>query len=328
MTRKEVLRKHGPNLLAKKNVIAIGSGEKRVKGMPTGILSIVVSVEKKVPLSALKEKDIVPKEIEGVKTDVIQTGKIKALKTRTDKWRPAPGGVSIGHEWVTAGTLGCLVVRDGVEYILSNNHVLADSNNAPLNSVILQPGKYDGGELIDRIATLYEFVPIQFIGGQGCQVGNAIAKLFNIPAGIFGRKTHLIAQSAQQFENLVDAAIALPVSGDFVVDEILDIGTIMGVNLFPTIGLGTQKSGRTSAVTKGNISQIDVMTNVDYGNGKMALFVDQILIEASGYSAPGDSGSVILDMENNLLGLLFAGSDTVTVFNKIGNVFNLLNVSR
>lgn len=330
MNSKEALRKFGPKLLAKKNVVAVGIGEKVVgkNRRSTGELAIVCSVEKKVPLATLDEKDIIPKEIKGIITDVIESGKIKALKARTDRWRPAPGGVSIGHEWITAGTLGCLVKRDGLVYILSNNHVLADSNNAPIGSAILQPGKHDGGQLIDRIAVLKEFVPIQFIGGEGCQIGQAFADVGNFFAETFGRKTRLAAVNSEQIENLVDAAIALPVDSEFVCDEILDIGTILGVNKSPGIGLGVQKSGRTTAVTTGVISQIDVMTNVEYGEGKIALFVDQILIEVPGFSAGGDSGSAILDLENNLTGLLFAGSDTVTVANKITNVFDLLGVSR
>lgn len=328
MNSKEALKKFGPKFLAKKNVVAVGIGEKVVDGRPIGELAIVCSVVEKVPLAALAKKDIIPKKIEGIITDVIQTGKIKALKARTDRWRPAPGGVSIGHEWITAGTLGCLVKKGQFEFILSNNHVLADSNNAPIDSAILQPGKYDGGEMIDRIAVLKEFVPIQFFGGDGCQIGQAFAGAGNFFAKIFGRKTRLAAMNSKQIENLVDAAIALPVDPKFVVDEILDIGTILGVNKSPGIGLGVQKSGRTTAVTKGIIGQTDVMTNVEYGDGKIALFVDQLMIDQKGFSAPGDSGSAILDDRNYLVGLLFAGSDTTTIANKITNVFDLLGLSR
>lgn len=327
MNSKETLRKYGPKLLAMKNVVAVGIGEKAVAGKPIGKLALVCSVEKKVPLAELKKTDIIPKEIEGIITDVIESGKIKALKARTDRWRPAPGGVSIGHEWITAGTLGCLVKKGGFEFILSNNHVLADSNNAPIDSAILQPGKYDGGDLADRIAVLKEFVPIKFIGGDGCRVGQAFAGTGNLFAKMFGRKTRLTA-NAEPFENLVDCAIALPVDPKFVVDEVLEIGTILGINKNPGIGLNVQKSGRTTAITKGVISQVDVMTNVEYGEGKIALFVDQLMIEKAGFSAGGDSGSVILDTRNYLVGLLFAGSDTVTIANKITNVFDLLGVSR
>jgi hypothetical protein len=43
-------------------------------------------------------------------------------------------------------------------------------------------------------------------------------------------------------------------------------------------------------------------------------------------SEGGDSGSALLDTDNNLVGLLFAGSDTTTIFNRIQNVFSALGV--
>src|SRR4030067_2386517 len=97
-------------------------------------------VRQKVPPAALTAETMVPREINGVRTDIIQVGEIRALQSRTDRWRPAPGGVSIGHFRITAGTFGC-VVRDrasGSRLILSNNHVLANSNDASPGDAILQ----------------------------------------------------------------------------------------------------------------------------------------------------------------------------------------------
>ncbi|MEW9551915.1 hypothetical protein [Nonomuraea sp. NPDC050783] len=46
-------------------------------------------------------------------------------------------------------------------YVLSNNHVLADSNRAPVGSPIVQPGTFDGGvDPQDRISTLSRFIPL------------------------------------------------------------------------------------------------------------------------------------------------------------------------
>src|SRR6186997_1722757 len=43
------------------------------------------------------------------------------------------------------GTLGCLVLRDGVLCILSNNHILARSGSAAAGEDTLQPGLIDSG---------------------------------------------------------------------------------------------------------------------------------------------------------------------------------------
>ena len=158
---RNALRDLGPSLRDKSNVVATGVGYKVSNGLRTDELCIVCSVTEKMSLARLRAEDIVPQVINGIPTDIIQTGRIRAL--RTSRRRPAPGGVSIGHVAITAGTLGCLVLKDGELVILSNNHVLANSNDATLGDSILQPGPIDGGKSPgDVIATLYDFVPINF----------------------------------------------------------------------------------------------------------------------------------------------------------------------
>jgi hypothetical protein len=63
---------------------------------------------------------------------------------------------------ITAGTIGARVTKDINVYVLSNNHVLANINQAKINDPILQPGAYDGGTLGDAIATLTDFQEITF----------------------------------------------------------------------------------------------------------------------------------------------------------------------
>ena len=86
-----------------------------------------------------------------------------------------------------------------------------------------------------------------------------------------------------------------------------------------------KKSGRTTGLTQGQVDQIDVTVNVQFGAGRIAQFTDQLL--AGPMSQGGDSGSAVLDMDRNLVGLLFAGSDNTTIMNRIQNVFTALNVS-
>jgi hypothetical protein len=88
--------------------------------------------------------------------------------------------------------------------------------------------------------------------------------------------------------------------------------------------MAVRKSGRTTAITTGEIQQVDVTVDVDYGSGRTARFTDQLL--AGAMSQGGDSGSAVLDADKNLVGLLFAGSDTTTIINRIENVFSALQV--
>jgi hypothetical protein len=89
--------------------------------------------------------------------------------------------------------------------------------------------------------------------------------------------------------------------------------------------MAIKKSGRTTGLTNGIIEQIDVTAQVSYGTNKTAIFTNQLL--AGAMSQGGDSGSAVLDDNNNLVGLLFAGSDSTTIINRIENVFSLLDVT-
>jgi hypothetical protein len=240
--------------------------------------------------------------------------------------RPAPGGVSIGHRDITAGTLGCLVKKNGIIHILSNNHVLANSNNASPGDAILQPGPHDGGRYPDdHIANLTDFVPIVF-GGEspsGCGLANGVANLLNGIADAMGSDARLRAVSTQATDNLVDAAIARPLNDADVSDEILEIGTIAGT-VSGELDMAIKKSGRTTGFTTGVIEQVDVTVDVGYGTNQTARFTDQLI--AGPMSQGGDSGSAVLDNNNQLVGLLFAGSDQSTIINRIEHVFSALEI--
>jgi len=320
----EVKRRHLDLLLSRRNVVACGVGYKETRGQRTDEPCVVVSVTKKMPEAQLLPEDIVPKRLEGVKTDVVETGVIRALQDRTARWRPAPGGVSCGHIDITAGTLGCLVTRDDQLFILSNNHVLGNSNTGQAGDPIIQPGRYDGGATDDCIAVLEEFVPIEFgISEPTCPIAKGVESLLNWLAKVSGSSHRVMAFREAALANQVDAAIARPLSDDLVEREILEIGVPKG-SREASLGTRVRKSGRTSGLTEGEITQINVTVGVKYGD-KTALFTDQLM--AGAMSSPGDSGSAVLDEDDFVVGLLFAGSDKITLMNPIQHVLEALGVA-
>lgn len=315
---REILKSNQSQLLSRSNVIATGVGFKVSGGERTSQMSIICSVVEKTPVSQLSAKDLVPKELGSLPTDVVQIGKVWAL-ARTGRFRPAPGGVSIGHVDITAGTLGCVVKKGGQSFILSNNHVLANSNDANIGDAIVQPGPLDGGRVPqDQIATLAEFVPIQFpANGGGDSCAGCSTSTLNVVSG----PTQV---TPQMEDNLVDCAIAGPVDPGDVLEEIVDIGPIQGVAV-GTLGMSLKKNGRTTEFTTGEILQVDVTVDVDYREAGVARFTDQLL--AGPMSAGGDSGSAVLNDSDEIVGLLFAGSDSTTILNPIQAVFSGLGVT-
>ena len=307
-------RRNESRLMRMSNVVAVGIGFKTAGGVQTREIAVIVSVVKKLPLVQLPESARVPSLLGGVQTDVIETGPIFALQDPTEKMRPARPGVSIGHYQITAGTLGCLVQRNGQVFILSNNHILANMNNAQLGDAILQPGPHDGGASADQIGTLEQFVPVSFGLSTGCGC-SPFALLMRL-LGIAKPKVN------EPGNNTVDCAIARPLSADLVDPDILNIGIPSGVGA-ATLGTQVQKSGRTTGLTTDQITQIDVTATVNFG-GKFAVFQNQLM--AGAMSQGGDSGSAVLDMDRRVVGLLFAGSTTTTIMNPIQLVLDALQV--
>jgi len=278
------------------NVQGVGIGNKVVHRIPTKEKVLQVYVGRKVYGSLLPAEQRIPNKIEGVPTDIVETGifqigrKFPPIYQR--RVRPAPAGVSVGHKDISAGTFGALVREGSDTYILSNNHVLANENMGKVGDNILQPGPYDGGRPDrDTIAQLAGFVTLD-----------------------------------ADATNTVDAAIATPIVKDDVAPEVLHIGRPKG-EAEPEIEMTVRKSGRTTRLTEGRVTATDVTLRVMYSDGFL-VFTDQFLVGGArtGFSGPGDSGALIVDAENRAVGLLFAGSPFTTVANRWSNVAKALKV--
>jgi hypothetical protein len=305
------------------NVVGLAVGAKVANGCPTGESALIVLVTQKLEKSMLSAGAIIPEELGGYKTDVMAIGvpmaecepKQEAVTPLTlkNRARPAKGGYSVGHKDITAGTIATGVYDiippegkvsppvNGVGmpfkyYILSNNHVLANCNDGKIGDAVLQPGPFDGGkDPQDRIGTLCRFIPIDF------------------------------SEPITNQNNVVDCALACVEFSD-IDREIFWSGEVRGWKQknFVKVGDLVKKTGRTSDFTTGRITAIDATIDVNYGEGKVARFKDQIL--TTNMSAPGDSGSLITTLDNVAVGLLFAGSSIVTIANHIENVRALLKV--
>src|SRR5213592_4175965 len=295
-------RRHTPKLLDIPGVVGTAVG------LSNGHAGVLLLVER-AGITGL------PQVLDGVPVGVRVTGRIMAFSDPTQRQRPAPLGFSVGHPAITAGTIGARV-RDalGHVYILSNNHVLANSNGATIGDPEYQPGPFDGGTAADQIATLSDFQAINFSG-----VNNTID-----------------AAIAQSSVDVLDNAV--PADDGYGMPNSTIYGDANGDGLFDNrdalLGLNVQKYGRTTRLTRGQITGVNATVTVCYAASgltctKSARYVDQFIIEPGTFSGGGDSGSLIVTDDGNLnpVALLFAGSSTVTIANRIDLVLNRFGVS-
>lgn len=276
-----------------------------------------VYVSSKVSFASLNTKDLVPSTVDDVPTDVIEFNPvIFPPGFRQQDHELLQGGISVAHKDVTAGTLGAVVrgVKGrpdaGTPYILSNNHVIANSvsveqpQRAKAGDAIYQPGPYDirnglGREPVnsDIVASLTRYIP--FSTSRSVTADAAIAKITApfLDGSTLGMEDIVYLSSPQE----------------------------------AVVGDAVRKSGRTTDVTKGSVIGTSGTFRITYDSGTVEL-VDQIVIKSADgvpFALGGDSGSLIVkDGSSTPVGLLFASDgQSMAIANKIKNVLRQLAVN-
>src|SRR3989475_8191770 len=248
-----------------------------------------------------------PLVLDGVPVSTEVTGMFFVRSDPTKRQRPAPLGFSVGHPAITAGSIGARVVdATGNVYVLSNNHVLANSNGATIGDPALQPGPFDGGTApADQIGTLAAFQPIDFSASGANTFDAAIALSSTSDLGN--------ATPTDDGYGTPNATIFGDANHDGLID---DEGALLSLHV--------QKFGRTTKLTHGQVTAINATVMVCYEVFfgfclKSARFIDQLVIEPGTFSGGGDSPAVIdtPDDAKNPVALLFAGSSTQTIANRI-----------
>jgi hypothetical protein len=268
-------------------VHSVGVGRKIVEGNPTNDLSVRLYVSQKIAHSVLSSGDRLPKSIEGIPVDVIETGAPYISSAARQRQRPAPAGISAAHRDVTAGTLSCYCRSthrgDNANdvFALSNNHVFAKINQGLPGDHLYQQSPADGGGIGEHFADLHRFVPIH-LGG-------------NTP-------------------NRVDAAVGIVRDLSDISTIVSSIGSITGI-IDHEEDMKVRKHGRTTGYTEGTIDDVslDALVGMDHANPSLvALFQDQMRIipnaPHSAFGLGGDSGSLVVHGSlPKAVGLYFAG---------------------
>jgi len=277
------------DLLKRPGVTGVDVGFRYVNGQRTDQLVIRVFVKEKKNVSAAER---IPQTILGIPTDIIQnepTMLSDAFDPPPNAWDPLPGGAAIITEFGFQGT-GGMVVFDaftGRPMMLTNYHVLEDRNgNLIPGTPVYQPSRGNAIGAVER----------GWLGGTaGVEVDAALVSI-----------------------NLRD------VSGN-----IMDIGPVTGVSQ-PSLGMTVRKYGAGTGFTEGVVTGTNATIILADRSGRLTTFSRQISVQSDlskgNFAAAGDSGSVIVNVNGQVIGLLFSG-DAVSFATPIMSVLNILDVN-
>jgi hypothetical protein len=304
-----VQNKHTANLMTDKNIIGTATGLTE-----DGRLAVLVFLKEGASNpKGIKSISSVPKSLDGVPVIVEVTGEIKAMAAHTAKQTPpiqlgTSGGwrYDLANGYCCGGTIGSLITKNGLQYVLSNYHVFwadivsgGNSRIAVAGDPVIQPG------LIDVSCNAANAQNVATLSGAGS------LPTYNVDAGYAQVVTGMVR---------TDGAI-------------LEIGTISATTVAATVGQLVKKSGRTTGLTRSSVSGLNATISIAYDNecaGGAAFtktFTGQIVIKnsRSKFLNSGDSGSLMVqDVTTNpkAIGLLYAGSSTTAIANPIASVLS------
>jgi len=202
------------------------------------------------------------------------------------------------------GTLGALLQdTSGNQYVLSNNHVLARSDQSIPGETVIQPG------LIDNGCTPYGLgpgaTPVATLTGYpslSSPTTNVDAAIARVTLGAVDSKGSILELGAKQ----PDGTLAAAPPG---------VSSTGGKGESASLGMTVAKSGRTTGLTCAAVSAVAVDVIVDYftdcaetTRSMTKTFSNQIAIAGTNFSDAGDSGALVVDTANaEPVGLFFAG---------------------
>ena len=319
-------------------------------------LVIYVNGKDTATITALANQ--LPQTIDGVRVIVRNIGDVRLLSSifsfpsfpllslTRSRVRPLQAGVSVSSSLSlssTTGTLGMILPADSSSssnsnssnkaFLISNAHVLASSllfsnisTLAASQGFLIQPGLIDGGNIQNKDDIVYVenntiwYVPYK----QQEQNNNTVDLAFAI-----------IENNAVTYQ-VADSINSYKIYSTVFYDDLIGVNDVV------------HKVGRTTGYTSANVIDTNATIKVQVGNGSSSssssnssssitqqqqqevIFTDVIMTEAM--ARAGDSGSGVFTLrrvgDNVMLlpaGLVFAGSDQVTLVIKFNNIVNMIN---
>jgi hypothetical protein len=297
---RKVKATHEAHLLSQPGVTGIDIGYKYVGGRKTDEIVIRVHVREK---RAVPPEQQVPTTLDGIKTDVLQE-EFKALAD--DQTYPIlQGGICFGLiASMKVGTFGAVVIDNatGTRMLLTNYHVLCHSDGTwKQNELVTQPGDLS-------VKTIGPLTRAVFDGGttkENAGVLDAAGAGIEGGSGSLPRRPH---------KNWIAEIGPVP-GGTDSLDGVL------------------RKRGRTTGLTSGTLDGSQGTYQLDYSDEGLGFrwLKDQIKIApgpgTTTFADKGDSGSVVVNENNEIVGLIVGGAVNKGVATPIASVLTGMDVS-
>lgn len=317
-------------LLRIPGVHSVGIGPKLKGGNKTGELSIVVWVTRKLPANGVPAAQLIPAEIEGIKTDVVEQPEpvihrsgdsSHPAKEDGSTFDPLVGGCRIqrkfedasGNLVVESGTLGCLATTKGA------------LSGIPAGMVV--------GVTCHHV--LYGCTPD---AGIGAKVGQPTAtdSCSKCCSDIIGQ--------AMVGRLVLDCALVELTPKLNYMAEVYDIGPIAGTHEvlnseIPVSGpdvYAVRKHGFRTGTTAGQIVSVNHSGSINDGNGNVchsytnALAIIGLTPQDVPFGTQGDSGSAIICDQGadkgKVVGIFFGGAQLYALATNIQDIMTALSI--
>ncbi len=298
-------------------VIGVGFGSKEKNGKITANSAFIIYVEQKKSLTEIPDDEKIPASYKGIKTDVVPSFSDKLLSCDdTQHHDPIVGGITITVDdilFTSGGTLGCLTTlnnetsKDNIG-ILSNKHVL----DGGINTSVYHPFFNETGSSVLITKSKDEGV---------------IAKIYN--PGTQSNVNFRYPEDSDPTDHpyYIDCALARVTTshssccptncGTKYNPVIEDIGPIRGVrriqagDIDPVTPMIVRKRGRRTGLTSGKVHSVNVSYNPSNPKHGVIL-VEPIENNCEGFrkfADHGDSGSIVVNEHDEVIGLLFSTPD-------------------
>jgi hypothetical protein len=356
------------------HVRGLGTALRWVGGEVTGEIVWRVYVDVKVPRSELAPGAAVPETLEGFPTDVMEVPLLFPSCRTIEHWchSPLKGGIKIEtHRDLEAsdGTLGCLVdTDDGKVAALSCDHVL-DQPHLVLSAVFQPTRKLCLGMTCNQVGvpdSVRRVLGHYDAGGVLVPDPDPMTSGGYLDAAVFKLDSYIHHRARLRGITVTDATptqVSLPIGteGSIWVDDngkIVDIKdefddpidrSWINGSAAAVPGTIVWKVGITTGVTAGLVDDIDGVGYLSRDSG--GALADPVygiitILSKAGFTDPdsgliafdkkGDSGSAVMDLAGNVVGILFVGNDRpvssvltrVTGACHIGPVMTKLGITR